>query len=107
MERCDDIHDIFAVDQHSQYDYTANWYKVGNFFNSIATLWLSLSAPTNASGQAFRGQSQTNVHSMVPYDDIDNNNDNKFDGPAWVQLLLSQHWSYFWFLQIFNVSGLQ
>ena len=53
--------------------------RAGSFLNSIAALWLSLSAPTNASGQAFRSQSQTNVHSMVPYDD-DDNNDDKFDG---------------------------
>ena len=48
--------------------------------NSIASLYNSLPATTNISGQSFCGQSQTNFHSMVPYDvDVDNNDDTKYD----------------------------
>ena len=33
--------------------------------NSMSALYNNLSGTTNANGQAFRGQSQTNVHSLV------------------------------------------
>mmetsp|Transcript_57548 Transcript_57548/g.64266 ORF Transcript_57548/g.64266 Transcript_57548/m.64266 type:complete len:167 (+) Transcript_57548:765-1265(+) len=53
MKRCDDVRNIVAVERHSQHDYIANRYKAGYFLNSIAKLWLSLPATSNASGQSF------------------------------------------------------
>ena len=47
--------------------------------NSIVSLYNRLPPTTNASGQSFCGWSQTNVHSMVPYDA--DNNDDDYNGP--------------------------
>ena len=79
MKRCDDICSIVEVEQHPQHDYITNWYKERNFMNSIVSLYNRLPPTTNASGQSFCGWSQTNVHSMVPYDA--DNNDDDYNGP--------------------------
>ena len=72
-KRCDDIQNIVAVERHSPHDYIANWFKEGNFLNSIAQLVVNLPVTSNVSGQLYQGQSQINIHSMVSY--VDNNND--------------------------------
>ena len=47
--------------------------------NSIASLYNSLPRTANTNARAFRGRSQSNVHSVVPHD-VDNNHDD-WNGP--------------------------
>ena len=79
MKRCDDVRSIVTLERTSPDQYIADQYKKANFMNPISALYNNLPGTTNTNRQSFRGQSQSNVHSVVPYD-VENNDD--WNGPS-------------------------
>ena len=77
---CDDVRSIVTLEKISPDWYIADRYKKADFMNSIYALYNNLPGTTNTNGRAFCGQSQSNVHSVVPYD-VENNNDD-WNGPS-------------------------
>ena len=79
MKQCDDVHSIVTFEKTFPDQWIKDWYKGENFMNTISNLYNGLPPTTNTSGRAFSGRSQTNVHSIVPYD-VENNGDD-WNGP--------------------------
>ena len=48
---------------------------------AMSNLYNGLPPTTNTSGQAFVGRSQTNIHSIVPYEVENKNNGDDWNGP--------------------------
>ena len=74
MKRCDDVRSIVTLERKSPDQYIVNRCKEKKIINSMSALYNTLLATINANDWAFSGQSHTNVHSVVPYD-IENNDD--------------------------------
>ena len=81
MKRCDDVRSIVTLERKLPDQYIANRYKNENFFNPIISLYNGFHRTSNANARGFRGQSQSNVHSVVPRDD-DHNYDDDWNSPA-------------------------
>ena len=75
MRRSNKVRSIVLVERKSTYQYIANRYKKELFFNSIIALYNALEPISGGQARSFRGCSQTNVHSVTPY----NNNNNNYD----------------------------
>ena len=81
MKRCDDVGSIVTIERTSQDQWIKDRYKGESFMNTMSNLYNELPTTTNTSGRAFGGRSQTNVHSVVPYDLDNNNNNDDWNGP--------------------------
>ena len=82
MRRANKVHSIVSVERKSTDQYIADQYKKEPFFNSIIALYEGLEPTSGGQARGFRGRSQTNVHSVTPYNNDNNNYDDYDDWTA-------------------------
>ena len=78
MKRSNEVRSIVSDERNSTDQYIADRYHKEPFFNSIIALYNGLERTSGGQARSHRGRSQTNVHSVTPYP---NNNNDDWNGP--------------------------
>ena len=78
MKRCNEVRSIVSDERNSTDQYISDRYNKEPFFNSIIALYNGLERTSGGQARSHRGRSQTNVHSVTPYS---NNNNDDWNGP--------------------------
>ena len=86
MKRYNEVRSIVSLEWKSPDQYIADQYKKDNFFNSIIALYNGLERTSPGHARSFRGQSQSNAHSVTQdnnkYDDWSSPEEYEFCRPG-------------------------